>query len=493
VRLLGYIRVSRVAGREGASFISPELQRKQIEAYASAHGHEVIGWGEDLDESGGKVSRPQFDLALAALERGEADGLIVARLDRFMRSLPDALDVIERIEAAGAELVSVSDNFDSSTPMGRFARDLVLRLGQLERERVTEGWSSTTATAFERGAYIGPTPTGYRRREDGTLELDEAVAPVIHEVFRRRADGESWASLGRYMTAAGIETAFGNPKWTGGSVKRLVANGVYTGTMRHGDRVRRNAVPAIVTRAEFEAAQRQPVPKPASGEGLLLTGLARCASCRYRMKGHKRGSYACEHDHAAGDCPHPTSIRAPGLDEFVLREFWNRLGVATIAEPVEATNEVDAALADMESAEHELDAYMSTALVDVVGAEIFRRGAEARQRSLDKARERFAEAQRSVGAAKLNLSLDLRKAWESDELNLAERRTILAGAIDAVVVWPSSGRGKRDPVETRARIAWRGEAPEDLPGPGRVAYEIAPWPEPRPSRDAKPHLRVART
>src|SRR5919197_5391093 len=112
LRLVGYVRVSRVGGRNGDSFISPAVQRQQIAAYAKANGHEVTEVYEDLDESGGKASRPEFDKALAAIEEGAADGLIVAKLDRFMRSLPDALDVIERIESAGGQLISVSDNFD---------------------------------------------------------------------------------------------------------------------------------------------------------------------------------------------------------------------------------------------------------------------------------------------------------------------------------------------------------------------------------------------
>src|SRR4051812_8361289 len=76
VRLIGYVRVSRVGGREGDSFISPAVQRQQVEAYSAAHGHELVAWFEDLDVSGAKASRPQFDLALDAIERGDADGLI---------------------------------------------------------------------------------------------------------------------------------------------------------------------------------------------------------------------------------------------------------------------------------------------------------------------------------------------------------------------------------------------------------------------------------
>ncbi|MDQ3858884.1 MAG: recombinase family protein [Actinomycetota bacterium] len=65
--LIGYMRVSRVAGREGDSFISPALQRERIEAHAKAHGHDVISWETDLDQPGSRYQRPGFQRALEAM------------------------------------------------------------------------------------------------------------------------------------------------------------------------------------------------------------------------------------------------------------------------------------------------------------------------------------------------------------------------------------------------------------------------------------------
>jgi site-specific DNA recombinase len=117
----GYIRVSRRAGREGESFISPEVQRKKIESWAKLHDVEIVRFWEEIDQSGAKLERPMFQEALARCEAGETGGIVVARLDRFARSAVDALSSIRRLNDAGARLVSVEDNFDGSTPMGRFA------------------------------------------------------------------------------------------------------------------------------------------------------------------------------------------------------------------------------------------------------------------------------------------------------------------------------------------------------------------------------------
>jgi hypothetical protein len=87
----GYIRVSRRAGREGESFISPEVQRKKIAGWAKLHEVEIVKWWEEIDQSGAKLERPMFQQALARCEAGETGGIVVARLDRFARSAVDAL------------------------------------------------------------------------------------------------------------------------------------------------------------------------------------------------------------------------------------------------------------------------------------------------------------------------------------------------------------------------------------------------------------------
>src|SRR5690348_7637016 len=109
MHLLGYVRVSRVGGRSGDEFIAPRAQRERIESWVNTYGHSVEFLPDELDQSGGKLERPVFQHALERCERGEADGIIVAKLDRFARSVPDAANAIKRLEESGAVLVSVAD------------------------------------------------------------------------------------------------------------------------------------------------------------------------------------------------------------------------------------------------------------------------------------------------------------------------------------------------------------------------------------------------
>jgi DNA invertase Pin-like site-specific DNA recombinase len=100
-KAIRYVRVSRVGGREGDRFISPELQREQIEAVARREGLQVVEVVQELDASGGDASRPGWNRAIEMVERGEVAGICVWNFSRFSRSVRDAVNALGRIEAAG--------------------------------------------------------------------------------------------------------------------------------------------------------------------------------------------------------------------------------------------------------------------------------------------------------------------------------------------------------------------------------------------------------
>ena len=119
MRLDAYIRVSQVRGRSGPSFISPTQQRERIEAWIAAFGHERGEIFEELDASGARADRPKLQAAIERIERGESDGIVVAKLDRFGRSLMDGLQLIDRIRDAGGTFASVQDRVRSRHRHGR--------------------------------------------------------------------------------------------------------------------------------------------------------------------------------------------------------------------------------------------------------------------------------------------------------------------------------------------------------------------------------------
>ena len=218
-----YVRVSRRAGREGESFISPEVQRKKIADWAEMQGVEVVEWWEEIDQSGAKLERPLFQQALERCERGETGGIVVARLDRFARSAVDALESIKRLNECGARLVSVEDNFDGSTPMGRFAIGILTLIAELELERIKENWATAVSEAVGRGVHISARPpTGYKRGAGGRLVRDEPAASSVAEVFGCAPPARPGPSSPASSTNSGVCPSTGNPYWSKVGVARLI-------------------------------------------------------------------------------------------------------------------------------------------------------------------------------------------------------------------------------------------------------------------------------
>jgi recombinase len=128
-----------------------------------------------------------------------------------------------------------------------------------------------------------------RDKDKRLVAFEPPAASAVKEVFRRRALGASWAELADYLEAQGVETPRGNAHWSKTGISGLVKNPAYLGQARSGTIVKEEAHEALVTRAEFDAAQSvtKSLLKPRDGslaEKAILGGLARCAGCGHTLK-----------------------------------------------------------------------------------------------------------------------------------------------------------------------------------------------------------------
>ena len=182
-KAIGYVRVSRVARREGDSFLSPQLQRQSIERVCAREGLELLEVVEELDKSGGDNARPLWNAAIARIERGEAAALVCWNLSRFARSIVDAKRAIERIEAAGGRLLS-EEGADG------LSRDLLLVVAEHERLRHADAFRRADASAIERGIHFASrVPTGYSRDPRTRRLVPDEMASAVVGLFERRAKG----------------------------------------------------------------------------------------------------------------------------------------------------------------------------------------------------------------------------------------------------------------------------------------------------------------
>ena len=197
-------------------------------------GVEVVGFEDDINVSGGKKSRPGLDRILEQLENGEADGLIVSNLDRLSRlGVTDALELIATIQGYGADIAIIEPSIDTSDPVtGEFVLTLFLALNRMERQRAKVRWAEAGENAIKRKIHTAASPFGYmrvneydedgnwiRKRDDREGQLDTDTrrlvphpteAPIVKEMFRARAAGESWGSLTRRLNEMGSRSRRGH-------------------------------------------------------------------------------------------------------------------------------------------------------------------------------------------------------------------------------------------------------------------------------------------
>ena len=467
-----YIRVSKVAGRAGESFQSPEQQRQRIDSWTRAHGHTLTWHQPELDVSGGTMNRPVFDRIMERIRTGESDGLVVAKLDRFARTLVGALSTLEEFERHGAVLVSVADNLDLSTPMGKAFLRILLVFAELERDRIKESWEAATANAVARGIHISKFPlTGYDKGPDKRL-LPNELAPAIREAFLMRGAHRSLTQIARRLNEIAPRSNGG--LWTNPMIDRVIKNRAYMGIAYRGENVNPDAHEAIVSASEWQAAHLAPVRSEARGKlPNLLGGIARCAGCRYvlapKIAGSRMGgdwpAYNCRRRHTAGTCLEPANVNRRKLDHYVEAAWREQMSREEVSVRHDSAS-LQMATEALSVAQEELSAFAADLTARRMLGESYHAALEVRSTAVNQAQ---TEMQRALGSISGPGTVE-----RYDELPIEDRKRILGSSIDAVMV----KRGhSRVPIEDRVRILWRGEGPDDLPRRGRDNGPVRPYTE----------------
>jgi DNA invertase Pin-like site-specific DNA recombinase len=464
MRLGGYVRVSRVGGREGESFISPIEQRERLEAWCTAHGHTLATVAEDLDVSGGEAQRPQLLALLADIEAGRLDGLIVAKLDRFARNISHAVAMLDRIHQAGGQFVSVSEGFDSTTPAGRLALNMLLAFAQFELERIRDQWSSVVERMIGRGVHPGAVPpVGYERGPQGQL-VPSDQAHLVTEAFQRRAGGETLSDVTRWLMAQNLRTAHGDDV-SRSTVFGLLRNRAYLGEARSGELVNRDAHPALTDEVTFARAQQaSPGRPPRTGEPAVLAGLVRCQGCRYAMapvmrEGKRR--YRCLGRQNQRDCPAPAFVTEHELLPVVEEVLWSVYPdhVAQASGDVEA---IEAATSVRDEARRVAEEWRDDASIQAdLGMDTYLAGLRSRMGTWQDAERRLEQllASRPDG---LPDAASLRSSWPN--MTSVERRAILGHVFDCLVIRKHPSRSSRLAILDRVLFIPAGTLTvEDLP------------------------------
>lgn len=234
IRVVMYVRVSSKEQVEGYS-IGEQIER--LEKYADAMEWEIIKIYVDPGYSGGNTDRPGLKEMIKEVERGGVDKVVVYKLDRLSRSQLDTLYLIEKVFLANdTDFVSMSENFDTSTPFGRAMIGILAVFAQLEREQIKERTMVGKEARAKEGKWGGGSnePIGYTYNiAKDLLEVDEYEAMQVRELFDTFLTGMPLRAIETKFREKGYSHKYGY--WDSKSMRRVLASKLYLGYIRYHD------------------------------------------------------------------------------------------------------------------------------------------------------------------------------------------------------------------------------------------------------------------
>ncbi len=267
VRCAIYTRKSSEEGLE-QEFNSLHAQREACEAFVASQRHE--GWKalpdlyDDGGFSGGTMERPGLRQLLADVDAGKVHVVVVYKVDRLTRSLADFAKIVETFDAKGVSFVSVTQQFNTTTSMGRLTLNVLLSFAQFEREVTGERIRDKIAASKKKGMWMGGNlPLGYDTR-DRKLVVNPAEAETVRHIFSRYLELGSVRALKAELDAAGIRskvrtskagTVSGGKSFSRGALYKMLSNRIYIGEIVHKDKSHPGEHDAIIDPELWERVQ----------------------------------------------------------------------------------------------------------------------------------------------------------------------------------------------------------------------------------------------
>lgn len=204
-----YTRKSTDEGLD-QEYNSLEAQRDSALAFIASQRHE--GWAatedgyDDGGFSGGNINRPALKRLLDDITDGKVDVVVVYKIDRLSRSLADFAKIVELFDAHGVTFVSVTQQFNTTTSMGRLTLNILLSFAQFEREVTGERIRDKLAASKAKGMWMGGVPPLGYDVKDRKLVINEPEAEIVRDIFVRYAEHGSAAQLVRELQIEGHTT-----------------------------------------------------------------------------------------------------------------------------------------------------------------------------------------------------------------------------------------------------------------------------------------------
>ena len=262
-----YTRKSSEEGLE-QDFNSLHAQREACEAFIKSQRHE--GWRvlettyDDGGYSGGTMERPALQRLLEDIRARKVDVVVVYKVDRLTRALTDFAKIVETFDQQGVSFVSVTQQFNTTSSMGRLTLNVLLSFAQFEREVTGERIRDKVAASKKKGMWMGGwVPMGYNIN-DRALIVDEAEARVIQTVFRLYGDLKNVRLVHAELDRLKLKTRrykattgkiIGGRPFSRGHIYQILANPIYVGEIEHKGARHPGQHKAIIDKETWDAVQ----------------------------------------------------------------------------------------------------------------------------------------------------------------------------------------------------------------------------------------------
>jgi site-specific DNA recombinase len=269
VRCAIYTRVSTEQGLD-QDFNSLDAQYEAASAYIKSQTH--AGWTQiryrydDGGYSGGSTDRPNLQRLLEDIRARKIDVIVVYKVDRLTRSLADFAKLVELFDAHGVSFVSVTQQFNTTTSMGRLTLNVLLSFAQFEREVTSERIRDKIAASKRKGIWVGGNlPLGYEMK-DRKIAVVEQEAEQVRFIYQRYLELGSVNELVRDLGERDIRTKFkklstgttrGGIPFGRGALYYLLSNHFYIGEVKYKNEILPGEQPPILDRGLFEAVRNK--------------------------------------------------------------------------------------------------------------------------------------------------------------------------------------------------------------------------------------------
>jgi site-specific DNA recombinase len=264
-----YTRKSSEEGLDQA-FNSLDAQRDACEAYIKSQSHE--GWADigarydDGGFSGGNIDRPGLQNLLSDVKAGKIDIIVVYKIDRLTRSLADFAKIVETLDRHSASFVAVTQQFNTTSSMGRLTLNVLLSFAQFEREVSGERIRDKIAASKRRGMWMGGHPPLGYDAEGRTLRVNEAEAELVRSIFDEYLSCKTVPNLRVRLRRLGIKSKkwkattgaeHGGAEYSRGALYYLLRNQIYIGRITHKKDAYPGNHPAIISDELWAKVQSQ--------------------------------------------------------------------------------------------------------------------------------------------------------------------------------------------------------------------------------------------